>query len=244
MPAETILLLAGTAEGRALAERISEERPDSRLVTALAGRTLFPKRPAGEVRVGGFGGAEGLARFLLAEGVTRLVDATHPFAAGIARNAAQAASGTGVPRLKLLRPAWTPGARDRWTPVSCLGAARDALPEGARPFLALGRQHLAPFRHRSDLRPVLRMVDPPEEPLPFLADLVLGLPSADPVEEIALFRRFGVTHLVCRNSGGDASSAKLVAARRLGLPVVIVARPVSPPGPTVSELQEVLDWLS
>ncbi|WP_082536874.1 MULTISPECIES: cobalt-precorrin-6A reductase [unclassified Aureimonas] len=243
MPVETILLLAGTAEGHALAERIAGDRPESRLITSLAGRTKTPRLPAGEVRIGGFGGVEALAAFLTAERVTRLVDATHPFAAGMARNAAQAADRTGTPRLKLLRPAWVPGPSDRWREVSCLGAARDALPPGARPFLALGRQHLAPFRHRSDISPVLRMVDAPEEPLPFPAELVLGLPGLNAADEIALFERYGVTHLVCRNSGGAASFAKLEAARALGLPVILIERPKPPEGPLAAGIEEVLAWL-
>lgn len=243
MPAETILLLAGTAEGNVLAARIAAERPEDRLVTSLAGRTKAPRRPAGEVRIGGFGGVEALAAFLADEAATRLVDATHPFAAGMARHARAAALQAGVPRLKLLRPAWAAAQGDRWTEVSCLGAARDALPPGARPFLALGGQHLAPFRHRPDLSCILRMVDPPEAPLPFPADLVIGLPPKDAADEEALFRRYGVTHLVCRNSGGEASFAKLEAARRLGLPVVMISRPAPPDGPLAGSIDEVLAWL-
>ena len=98
----------------------------------------------------------------------------------------------------------TQHAGDNWIDVDCLGAARDALPVGARPFLALGRQHLAPFAHRPDLMPVVRMIDPPEPPLAFSAEIVLGRPSADAETEAALLRRLAVTHLVCRNSGGAA----------------------------------------
>lgn len=225
-------------------ERLAAERSGLRAVLSLAGRTKTPRRPpVGEVRIGGFGGAEGLARFLRADGVGRLVDATHPFAAGMSRNAAEAARQAGVPRVALVRPPWEPAPGDRWIPADCLGAARDALPEAARPFLALGPQHVAPFRHRPDLRPVLRQVDAPGAPLPFPADLVLGLPSTDPAEEAALFARHRVTHLVCRNSGGAGAHAKIEAARRLGLPVVMIERPPPPEPPRVGDVDAVMRWL-
>lgn len=237
-------MLGGTAEALALMARLASERPEARAILSLAGRTLAPRRPvAGEVRIGGFGGAEGLARFMENEAVTHLVDATHPYAVGMSRNAAEAARRAGVPHLALLRPPWEREPGDRWQVVSCLRAARDALPIGARPFLALGAGHVAPFRHRPDLRPVLRRVDAPAEPMPFAADLVLGRPSSDPVEEAALFSDHGVTHLVCRNSGGHLSHAKIAAARVLGLPVVMIERPPGAEAPSVSDIDGVMGWL-
>jgi len=245
VPASAVLLLGGTNEASLLAARLGRERPETRLVLSLAGRTREPALPhVGEVRIGGFGGAAGLARYLTREGVTHLVDATHPFASGMSRNAAEAAKLAGVPRLALLRPPWERAEGDRWTEVDCLGAARDALPQGATPFLALGAQHVAPFRHRPDLRIVWRVVDAPQAPLPFAARLVLGRPSTDPSEEAALFQRYGVTHLVCRNSGGRRAYAKIEAARQLALPVVVIERPAPPEPPTASDLDAVLDWLS
>ncbi|WP_082652388.1 cobalt-precorrin-6A reductase [Aureimonas sp. AU12] len=243
MRGEAILLLGGTTEAVILARRIAGERPGDRLVTSLAGRTLAPDRGEGETRTGGFGGAAGLAAFLREERITRLVDATHPFAAGISRNAAAAATEAGIPRIALLRPPWMRAAGEHWIEVACLGAARDALPLGARPFLALGRQHIAPFRHRPDLAPVLRMVDPPAEPLPFTATLILGKPGASVEAEAALLRDHAVTHLVSRNSGGTRSHAKIAAARRLGLPVVMIARPPEPDGPLARGIDEVMAWL-
>lgn len=243
MQSETILILGGTAEASILAGRIAARWPDRRLIVSLAGRTKSPALPTGEVRIGGFGGAEGLAAFLRAEAVTRLVDATHPFAAGISRNAAKAAGIAGTPRLALVRPAWTPLPGDRWIEVDCLGAARDALPANARAFLALGRQHLAPFGRRPDLRLVVRMIDPPEPPLPFPAEIVLGKPSGNPDAEAALLRETRATHLVCRNSGGSASYAKIEAARRLVLPVVMIARPPEEPGERAETVDAVMAWL-
>ena len=244
MPREAILLLGGTAEASALAARIAAERPADRLVLSLAGRTRAPALPAsGEVRIGGFGGAEGLAAFLAGEGVTRLVDATHPFAAGISRNAAKAASLAGVPRIALLRPPWEARPGDRWEDAACVGAARDGLPWGARPLLALGRQHLAPFAARADLAPVLRMVDDPGDLMPFPCDLVVGKPSPDWREEAALFVRLGITHIVCRNSGGAISYAKVEAARHLGLPVLMIRRPPPPAAPLAGSVEAVMVWL-
>ena len=230
-PAATILVLGGTAEANALVEALRRRWPKRRVILSLAGRTSLPRLPDDvEIRIGGFGGADGLAAYLAAEGVTLLVDATHPFAAGIARNAAKAAELAGVPRLKLLRPAWRPVEGDRWTPATCLAEACRALPAGARPFLALGRQHLAPFTRRSDIRPLARMIEPPEPALPDRWTLVLARPSPEWQVEAELMRKNGVTHLVTRNAGGAASYAKVEAAREIGLPVVMIARPPAPEG--------------
>ncbi|MEF2550779.1 cobalt-precorrin-6A reductase [Aurantimonas sp. A2-1-M11] len=242
-PPETILVLGGTAEANLLVSRLSKAARAPRIILSLAGRTAAPILPPGcEIRIGGFGGADGLAAFLRETGVTWLVDATHPFAAGISRNAAKAADNAAVPRIALVRPAWEMRPGDHWIAVDCLGAARDALPKGARPFLALGRQHLAPFAHRPDLTPVVRMIDAPE-PLAFAAEIVLGRPSADPHAEAALMSECAITHLVCRNSGGAASYAKVAAARTLGLPVVMIARPPAPPPPLAGSVDAVLALL-
>ncbi|GGE17117.1 precorrin-6A reductase [Aureimonas endophytica] len=243
MPADTILLLGGTAEANALARRIAAEMPATRLIVSLAGRTASPQRPADEVRIGGFGGSAGLAHVLRAEGVTRLVDATHPFAIGISRAAAEAAERAGVPRLALQRPAWEAIAGDDWHRVPCLKAAAASLPAGATVFLALGRQHLAPFAARPDLRFVTRMVEPPAEPLPFPARLVFGKPGEDWRAEAALLAETGADWLVSRNSGGAASYAKIEAARRLGLPVTLIERMAAPAPPVVATIAAVMDWL-
>lgn len=245
MPAETILILGGTAEASRLARRSTEELPAARTILSLAGRTREPSLPHGcEVRIGGFGGRDGLATFIRQEGVTRLVDATHPFAVGISRSAAEAARIADVPRLALARPAWRATTGERWIDADCLGAAVDALPAGAHAFLALGRQHLAPFARRAaDVRFAVRMFDPPAESPPFPARLVLGKPSADWREEAALFRQLGITHLVSRNSGGTASYPKIEAARRLGLPVVMIRRTSDPAPPVVRSVEDVMAWL-
>ncbi|KTR03764.1 cobalt-precorrin-6X reductase [Aureimonas ureilytica] len=240
-----VLLLGGTAEASVLARRLRTTRPDIQLLLSLAGRTKAPALPDGvETRIGGFGGAAGLARFMREHGVTRLLDTTHPYAVGMSRNAGEAARLAGIPRATFLRAPWEPVDGDRWQEVACLRTARDALPSGARPFLALGSQHIAPFRHRPDLCPVLRQVDAPAEPLPFAATLVTGKPSQDVAEEAELFREHGITHLVCRNSGGARGYAKIAAARNLQLPVILIQRPPEPDGPILRDLDAALSWLT
>lgn len=221
--AEKILILGGTAEARALAEDLVRQGHD--VTTSLAGRTIDPIVPVGAVRIGGFGGAEGLADYLREERFDRLIDATHPFAHRISENAIKASAISGVPLEQRLRPRWQKQPGDRWKSVSSLDAAADAVPKGAVVFLALGRQYLEAFVGRRDCRFVIRMVDPPEAPLAF-ADhvLVLGKPASEADQEADLLAAYGVTHLVCRNSGGPAGYAKIIAARRLALPVIMIER--------------------
>lgn len=237
----TILILGGTRDAADLASRLAA-RPGTRVISSLAGRTRAPKAIAGESRIGGFGGADGLAAYLAAEKIDLVIDATHPFAETISANAARASKNAGVALLRLVRPAWKPEPVDDWLPVPSLDAAAAALPSGARVFLALGSQHLAAFAGRGDVHFVIRMVDPPQKPL-LLAryDLVIGKPSADPAEEAALFRRHAVTRIVCRNSGGAGAYAKLVAARELKLPVIMIERPaIALAGRTLATVDDLL----
>lgn len=219
-----VLILGGTAEASALAEKLVAAG-DVSVITSLAGRTAEPVLPPGEVRIGGFGGAAGLAAYIREKGITRLIDATHPFARRISENAIQAAAETGIALEHVVRPGWGRQRGDRWQEVSSLEEAARILPPGAAVFLALGRQYLDAFVARSDCRFVIRMVDAPTEPLPF-ADhvLILGKPSADPATEAGLLAVHGITHLVCRNSGGAAGYGKIAAARQMGLPVIMIGR--------------------
>lgn len=222
-PAQKILILGGTAEARELAERLVAE--GHKVTTSLAGRTIDPLLPSGDVRIGGFGGAEGLAAYLLEGGFDRMIDATHPFARRISENAIKAAVLSGVPLEQRLRPRWQKQPGDRWEPVASVKAAAEALLPGATAFLALGRQYLDAFVERADCRFVIRMVDPPATPLAFFDHtLVLGKPANDPDREADLLSAHGITHLVCRNSGGPAGYAKIIAARRLALPVIMIER--------------------
>jgi precorrin-6A/cobalt-precorrin-6A reductase len=222
--AETILILGGTKEAAALAAELVSSRPGARIITSLAGRTKEPKQVAGEVRIGGFGGAKGLASYMLSEGVTSLIDATHPFALKISANAKRASEMSGVPLAVRTRKPWKRRADDDWVEVKSLDEARDLLPSGSRVLLAIGSQHIGVFAGRSDVHFVVRMIDMPLEALDLpYHELVTGMPgSAD--DEKSLLRRHQITHIVCRNSGGDGAYAKIEAARELALKVVMIAR--------------------
>ncbi|SKA28244.1 cobalt-precorrin-6A reductase [Consotaella salsifontis] len=244
MPAsETILVLGGTAEANALVPLIFKNRPGARLILSLAGRTKMPTLSAVETRIGGFGGAEGLSVYLETEHVTRLIDATHPFAATISANAALAANEARVPHIALVRPPWEPMDGDRWRSVASVEEARDSIPTGETVFLALGSQHIAPFAERPDLKLVLRMVEAPRAPFGCDAKIILGRPSPREEDEAEVLRSLGVERLVCRNSGGRISYAKVAAARSLGVPVIIIERPAPPPAPLATSVAEVLAWL-
>lgn len=222
---ETVLILGGTREAAQLAADLVRDHPDWRVITSLAGRTKEPKPVAGEVRIGGFGGAEGLAAFLREQGVTRLVDATHPFARTISANARLAAEAAGIALEIHAREPWCAGPGDCWIEVASLEQARDAIPSGARVLLALGSQHIAPFAARADVHFLVRMVDAPETPLPLPNHAVVtGLPGRTAREEATLLTAHRITHVVCRNSGGNGAFAKIEAARFLGLPVIMLQR--------------------
>ncbi|MFI2606905.1 cobalt-precorrin-6A reductase [Kitasatospora sp. NPDC018619] len=241
--ARHVLILGGTTEGRALAAELAPTA--LRVTSSLAGRVARPRLPAGQVRIGGFGGPEGLADWLRAERVDAVVDATHPFAAGISRNAALAAAATGVPLLVLRRPGFTRVEGDRWLPVPSLAAAADLLPgRGERVFLTIGRQGVAAFAHLDGVHFLARSVDPPEPPLPPSCEVLLDRgPFTVPGEE-ALLREHRIDLLVTKDSGGAATSAKLTAARGLRLPVVIVERPPVPEGvPLTPDVPGALRWL-
>jgi precorrin-6A/cobalt-precorrin-6A reductase len=234
-----VLVLGGTGEARRLAERLVDEGVD--VLSSLAGRVADPVLPPGEVRVGGFGGAEGLAAAL--DGVAVLVDATHPFAATMTANAAAAAAATGTPLLRLQRPGWTAGPGDDWRWVDSLEAAAEAVAGFGSVFLTTGRQGLAAFAGLRG-RCLVRAVDPPSPPLPARTTVVLARGPFTLEEERALMREHAVEVVVTKDSGSGMTAAKLAAARELGLPVVVVRRPPVPPGvPVVATVEEALAWL-
>ena len=238
-----VLLLGGTGEAVALADVLCRDR--FAVTTSLAGRTREPAPVAGETRTGGFGGPAGLAEALVAGGFDALVDATHPFAETISRNAAEAAERAGVPRVVLVRPAWERLAGDDWRSVGGMAEAVTALPPGSRALVALGRQHIAPFLARDDLRLVIRSIEPiGVEPLPSHVTHIAARPSRDAAREADTMRAHAVTHVVSRNSGGAGAYAKIAAARTLGLPVVMIDRPTPPPGPTVADVETARRWLA
>ncbi|WKE68552.1 cobalt-precorrin-6A reductase [Streptomyces sp. WP-1] len=232
-PRRHVLVLGGTTEARSLAAALAAHPAGLRVTTSLAGRTARPEAPAGEIRTGGFGGAEGLAEWLRAHRVDALVDATHPFAASITANAARATAATGVPMVVLRRPGWGPVPGDRWYDVPSLAAAAEALPGlGDRVFLTTGRLGLAAFAHLAEQHFLVRSVERPDPPLPPHTEILLARGPFTVADERELLRAHRVDVLVTKDSGGEATAAKLTAARELGLPVVVVRRPPLPDGVT------------
>ncbi len=238
-----VLILGGTTEARALATALAAW-PDLRVTTSLAGRVTTPARLAGEVRVGGFGGAAGLGAWLREERVDAVVDATHPFASVMSEHAAQAAAGSGVPLVALRRPGWSAGPGDVWHDVGSLPEAGGLLPQlGQRVFLTTGRLGLAAFAGL-DLYFLVRSVDPPEPPMPRRTEVLLARGPFTVTGETELLRTHRIDVLVTKDSGGEATAAKLVAARELGIPVVVVRRPPAPAGVTcVPDVEGALTWL-
>ncbi len=233
--ATRLLILGGTTEARTLALRLAAE-PGYEAILSLAGRTSAPLPQAVPVRTGGFGGAEGLAAFLRAERFDALIVATHPFAARIGANAALAAGETGIPAIVLARPAWQAEAGDNWRGFPSLDSLVAALGDRARRILVtIGRQEAGAFQAAPQHEYWFRSIEPVSPPLDLpRAAYLLERGPFTLADEIALMRRHGIDLLVSKNSGGDATRAKLDAARALGLPVWMVDRP--PP----SGLQEVL----
>jgi precorrin-6A/cobalt-precorrin-6A reductase len=235
-----ILVLGGTGEARELAEALTAR--EVRVVSSLAGRVARPKLPAGEVRVGGFGGPDGLARYLRENRIAAVVDATHPFAERIGANAAKAAERTETPLLRLARPGWRPGPHDVWHWADDLADAARQLPElGKRVFLTSGRQGLPAFAHLDDLWFLIRCVDPPAPPLPRHHELILARGPYEVAAERELLDRVDV--LVTKDSGGPQTSAKLTAARELGKPVLVIRRPARPSTETAETVPEAVEWV-
>jgi len=225
-----ILILGGTTEARELAAKLTA-LPGVRVTTSLAGRVSRPGALAGDVRIGGFGGAKGLAEWLREHGVDAVVDATHPFAESITANAARAGAATGLPVVVLRRPGWRPGPGDDWHTVASLSEAAEALPAlGRRVLLTTGRLGLATFAHLARLHFVVRSVEPPEPPMPPDVDVLLARGPFTVADETALLREHRIDVVVTKDSGGAATAAKLTAAREAGVPVVVVRRPPLPDG--------------
>jgi len=238
-----ILLLAGTHEARILARAFAERFPAARLTASFAGAVSDLPDLGVPTRVGGFGGADGLCAYLNAEAVTALVDATHPFAAQMSRNAVVAAAATGTALLRLERPAWKAENDDTWQHVSSLEDAADALPAAARVFLSVGRKEIGRVTYRTDLFGLARMIEPPAAPLPDQWQLLLARPPQSADEETRLLERHRITHLLTKNSGGTRAYAKIEAARHLHLPVLMVKRPALPAAETAGSVEQVLEWL-
>ena len=238
-----ILILGGTGEARELAAALVATGVD--VISSLAGRVSRPRLPDGPVRVGGFGGADGLAAFLRDEAITHVVDATHPFAGTITANAALAAAKAGVPLLVLRRPSWD--ADPSWTIVADIHAAADAVRAwpGDGVFLTTGRRDLSAFAADDRHRFLVRTVDPPDGPVSPGMTLILDRGPYTVDSESALMREHRIGLLVTKNSGGPMTAAKLIAAKGLGVEVIMVRRPPLPPGSTAVEtVPGALHWLA
>jgi precorrin-6A/cobalt-precorrin-6A reductase len=242
--ARTVLLLAGTTEAAELAERLAG-RAETELVVSLAGHTRSPAALPGRLRTGGFGGVDGLVAELRRSGYDRLVDATHPFADRMPGQAAAAAAIAGVARVRLLRPPWQPVPGDDWHEVADLAGAAGRLAElsARRVFLTTGRLGLSAFEGLTGTAFVARSIEAPtEELLPDLTTILARGPFTVEAER-ALLVEHRIDTMVTKNSGGDATAAKLTAARQLGIPVVMVQRPPAPAGPVVTTADAALRWI-
>jgi len=222
-----LLILGGTREAVDLAQRL-HGRDTLHVISSLAGRTHTPHLPPGDVRVGGFGGAAGLCDYLQRERIDQMIDATHPFAERMHGNAAGASRDAGVPLLRLERPTWQPQSGDRWIMAESAGdAARLAPAHGKRAFLTTGVKDLGAFREIDAVWFLVRLVEPPPEPLPLRHhELIRGRGPFGAAEEEALMRRHEIDLLISKESGGGSTYGKIEAARKLQIPVIMIRRPV------------------
>jgi precorrin-6A/cobalt-precorrin-6A reductase len=239
-----ILVLGGSSEASALA-RLLAGRPEIEATLSLAGRTAQPVAAPLSMRVGGFGGVEGLIDYLTSHRSEAVIDATHPFAAQMSRNAKEACARLGLPLVALTRPPWESVIGDRWFDVADGEEAVAAL--GATPrrvFLTVGRLSLPVFAAAPFHRYLIRAIDPPKglDALPD-RELILARPPFSIEDEEALMREKRIGVLVSKNSGGEATYAKIAAARRIGLPVVMIRRPKPAGTPTLHEPAQALGWI-
>lgn len=242
--APNLLVLGGTTEATALCRHLADAGIAG--TVSLAGRVERPRPQPLPQRVGGFGGPEGLADYLRAQRITHVVDATHPFAARMSANAVAGCALAGVPLLALTRAPWQAGPGDDWRHVPDIAGAVAALSGApARVFLAVGRQHLAAFAAAPQHHYLLRLVDPPVEPLPLPHHrIVVDRGPFTEAGDLALMQAHGTGLVVSKNSGGGGASAKLAAARALGLPLIMIDRPTLPARRETHEVAAVLDWIA
>ena len=238
-----VLILGGSSEGHALADKLSAHN-DLALTSSLAGRVSNPKTLPGRTRVGGFGGVEGLVAYLQSEQIEAVLDATHPFATQISSNARQACATVGIPLIPLTRAAWTPAPQDLWHQVPTLAeAAAWLLPRQERVFLTTGRQDLPLFASNTRSWFLIRTIDHPDPPLPQHHELLLDRGPFTYPNELAILKSHRISILVTKNSGGPAAFPKLEAARELGIPVLMVTPPAKHPGPAAQSIEQAVALL-
>jgi precorrin-6A/cobalt-precorrin-6A reductase len=244
---ERLLILGGTTEAAQLARAAATRFGDAlHVTTSLAGRTEQPASLAGNVRIGGFGGAAGLYDYLTEHGIGRVVDATHPFATRISTAARLACEQANIPRLILQRPPWHRHPLDRWIEVdNCVAAAAIVRGTGHRVWLTVGKAGIAAFSGIPTVHFLVRVVDPPCRSLPLQSyEVIAGRGPFSLPEERHHIDRHAIDMIVCKASGGAATEAKIVAARERGLPVVMVRRPPPEPGEGVDTVEAALEWLA
>ncbi len=241
---QRLLILGGTGDGVELAAQ-AMSLPGLEVITSLAGRTSAPKKLLGTVRSGGFGGEVGLVEYLQTAQIDLVIDATHPFAAQMSWHVAGAAAQVGIPWLMLIRPGWERLPQDDWIEVESIEAAVTAIPASAeRIFLTIGRQQLAPFASLEDKWCLIRSIDPPDAGILLpIGELLLDRGPFSLEQELRLLQDYQIDTIVSKNSGGDATYAKIIAARELGLSVVMVQRPVMPEGEIVTDVAGAIEWL-
>jgi precorrin-6A/cobalt-precorrin-6A reductase len=239
-----VLLLGGTTEANQISRALAAAGIAG--VYSYAGRTATPVAQPLPTRVGGFGGVDGLADYIRQERITHVIDATHPFASQMSGHAVEACATTSTPLIAFLREPWVESPGDKWQHVDSFENAASALPDQpARIFLAIGRQHLAPFAAQPQHFYLLRLVDVLDTAMPLPnAEIVLARGPFTIEGDLALLRDHGITHVVTRNAGGEGARAKLDAARALGLPVIMIDRPSLPERRTVQSVSEIMRWLT
>ncbi len=239
----TVLLLAGTGEAKRIAWGLADS--SVKVVASLAGATRSPEPLPVPTRVGGFGGEDGFRDYLRAHKISAVLDATHPFAASITERTARVCREIGMPYGVVVRPEWVAGEGDSWTMIERPQDAAAHIPDDAVVFLATGRQTLAQYAKLEGRRVLARVIDPPTAPFPFEGgEFVIGRPPFSARREASDFRTLGVTHLVVKNAGGTGGRAKLDAARALGIPVLMLARPKVPEATVFTSVTEAVAWVA
>lgn len=238
-----ILLLGGTTEAGQMAQNLAQAGINATF--SYAGRTQSPVAQPLPLRIGGFGGVSGLVRYLRDMGITHVIDATHPFAAGMSRNAHAACTATHTPLIRLERRPWHAGPGDKWRHVPTVEDLPAALPSApARVFLAIGKQQISLFAEQPQHHYLLRLVDSPTAPLPLPETTVIVARGPFALaQDTALLRAHRITHVVCKNAGGTGARAKIDAARTLNLPVIIADRPTLPGDAIAHDVTQVMTWL-
>jgi precorrin-6A/cobalt-precorrin-6A reductase len=239
-----VLILGGTSEALELAAHLAT-KTDLTVISSLAGRVRRPRLPAGIVRVGGFGGIDGLISYLVDENIEVVIDATHPFASKISGNAELACNTLGIPLMALERPPWEPKEHDCWCAVPDVQTAASMVNHKCnRVFLSIGRQELGAFSNCEDAWFLVRAIDEPNEKLPANSKLILQRGPFHLNDELQMLRSESISLIVSKNSGGTATYSKIQAARALRIPVVMIDRPRKHNLPTLARPDDVLQKLA